>query len=1036
MTGSGPPESTERQPERDTTLASRAALACALAGCVALGLVACRGPDRRVVLDLSWPPGELRTAGAPVVAALAPGEVHRYRLPLKKGNLLRLVVSQQGIDAAVALEAPSGERILKADRPIEDRGPELVLAVSDTDGVYTLLVSGLADSHPGRYAAAVEALRPASAADRRSADAYRLFTGAEDLGPNEAAEAMRRRKLALATWRELSEVALQAEALERIAQQHYDRGEWQQAAGLYRQAAAAFARAGDHRWEAIARNELGASLLALGEAQAAADQYAIALPYARQASDRWNEAKALHGLGQAFREQGELQKALDRYGEALALWPGNDRRVRPYTLHNLGFLYARYLGDRRKGAKLLLQARDAWGPGAEAWKARTLSQLGRLADEQGRLDEARGYFAAALALRREKDPCQGAVILAGLARVEDEQGARPAADARMAEALRVVGSQRCPTSEPAIELLAAGLAERRRDHATARARFQRGEALFAAQGDRMGRAESLAGLARSERSLGDRPRALAASRRGLEIIEGVRPTVLSDDLRASFFSGARPAFDFQIELLLEMGAGEEAWVTAERARARVLGDLLAEAGAGVRRDAAPELVARERAVQRQLNALESRRLSTRETAMEKLRTLRQSSDALVEELESLRGELRRRSPRYASIARPEPVSLAAARRELLDDDTVLLEYRLGEPASTLWIVTRESLTVARLPPRREVEPLAHEAASWLQSLEWPGHNPPEVCALSRLLLAPAAPFLGRRRLVVVADGALEILSLAALPVPTDPAACPEAPPLVDAHEIAYLPSAATLLAQRRLLAGRRPASGWLAVVADPVYDRTDGRFPAHAVRTGARPFQVFRRLPGSATEAAAITARLPADKIRVATGFAASRETVAGGALQGFRILHFATHGVLDAEQPMLSALALSRLDAAGRPVEGSLPADEIYALDLPAELVVLSACETALGREVAGEGLVSGLPRAFLYAGASRVLVSLWAVEDRSTRDLMARFYGGLFGRGLAPARALQEAQRAMARAGRPPAQWAGFVLIGDWRPLPPFRD
>src|SRR5205807_9980676 len=106
------------------------------------------------------------------------------------------------------------------------------------------------------------------------------------------------------------------------------------------------------------------------------------------------------------------------------------------------------------------------------------------------------------------------------------------------------------------------------------------------------------------------------------------------------------------------------------------------------------------------------------------------------------------------------------------------------------------------------------------------------------------------------------------------------------------------------------------------------------------------------------------------------------------------------------------------------------------AELVARPACETALGRELAGEGLVSGLPRAFLYAGAARVLVSLWAVEDRGTRDLMTRFYGGLFARGLAPARALQEAQRAMARAGRPPAQWAGFVLIGDWRPLPPFRD
>jgi CHAT domain-containing protein len=163
---------------------------------------------------------------------------------------------------------------------------------------------------------------------------------------------------------------------------------------------------------------------------------------------------------------------------------------------------------------------------------------------------------------------------------------------------------------------------------------------------------------------------------------------------------------------------------------------------------------------------------------------------------------------------------------------------------------------------------------------------------------------------------------------------------------------------------------------------------------------------------------------------------VTQGTLQPFRILHFATHGVLVDTQPLLSSLALSRFDAAGHPLAGDLTAGEIYDLDLPAELVTLSACETALGREVPGEGMVSGLPRAFLYAGAARVVVSLLPVEDGATRDLMTRFYRGLFVQGLAPARALQEAQRTLRQAGRPPREWAGFVLLGDWRPLPPFSD
>ncbi|HKH47215.1 MAG TPA: CHAT domain-containing tetratricopeptide repeat protein [Thermoanaerobaculia bacterium] len=973
--------------------------------CVLL-LAACHTPGRE------WPAGELRSGGRPVAATISVGEFHRYRLPLQKGSLLRLVVDQQGSDVLVAFLDPSNTPVLEVDRLIGDRGPELVLAVAERSGDYAVVIRAPDTGGSGRYAARIEALRPASAVDRRSAEAYRSFTGAERL---EADEAMKRLTQALATWRELGEVALEAEALERIARFHRDRGKLREASALYRKAAAAFGRAGDRRWEALALTNAGSTLFNAWEAGDAAEQYGMALSLARRVGDRTTEATALHGRGQVRQQQGELQGALDDYRRALELFPPSDPR-RPYTLHQLGVLYTRSFHDESNGRKLLLAAHDAWKPGQESDKARTSSQLGRLAYEQGRLDEARRYSEEALRMQRDSDPCGSAVVLLRLALVEDALGARPAADARRAEALRILAAATCLKSEPTVYLLAAGLAEKRGDPAAARAGYHRCASLFTALGDRMGLAECLEGVAGSERSLGDLETALAASRRALDIFEGVRPTVLSEDLRLSFFSGARQAFELQIDLLLGLGAEEEAWATAEEARARVLQDLLAERGAGLRRDAAPGLVARERALQRQLNLLETRRQAESESRAEKLQELRREIDAKIGELESLRGEIRRGSPRYASLTRPGPVSLATVRRELLDADTVLLEYHLGETASTVWAVTGETLAAVRLPPRSTVETVAREATHQVQSLDWPRRNPEVLCELSRMLLGPVAPFLGHRRLVVVADGALEALSFAALPVPGDPASCPAAPALVDGHEIAYLPSAATLLAQRRLLAGRQPAPGWLAVVADPVYGRG--------------------RLPGTAQEAAAITAGLPAGKVLVARGPAASRQTVTGGSLHGFRILHIAAHGVLDSEQPLLSALALSERDAAGRPVPGTLPAHEIYDLDLPAELVVLSACETARGREVPGEGLVSGLPRAFLHAGAARVLVSLWEVEDQATRDLMVRFYRGLLGQSLPPAQALAEAQRSLREEGRPPSQWAGFVLLGDWRPLPPFSS
>jgi CHAT domain-containing protein/tetratricopeptide (TPR) repeat protein len=1003
-----------------------------------LALAACRGPEQPAkhpaIVDREWPAAELRSGGGAVDAALSVGETHRYRLPLKKGSLLRMVVDQRRIDAVVTLTDPMGAEILKVDQWINDNGPELVLAVAAADGVYTLDIRGI-ESGPGRYRAQVETLRPAVEADQRSAEAYHLFTSTAGMDPEAALEPCLR---ALAIWQDLGEVALEAEALQHIAMLHFGRGDYQESANLALRAAAGFASVGDARWEVVARNDAGNSLLQLGEAQEAAEQYAIALVRARQVGDRLNQERALHGLGQAFQNQGELQKALDNYNQALALLSKDDRRLRPDTLHQLGVLYARFLHDQSHGRELLLAALDAWSPDQKREKARTLSQLGRIASEQGRRDEARQDYKEALKLRQDSDRCGSAVYLVRLALVEEGTAlpARRAADERLAEALAIVSTQSCPKSEPTVRLLAAGVAEGRGAAAAAAAGYQRCAALFAGQGDRLGMAESLGGLARSERALGRREEARAASRQALDVVEGVRPSVLREDLRTSFFSAARDLFDFHIDLLLDLGDVEEAWVTAERARARALGDLLAEAGAGLRREEAPELAAREKALQHQLNVLESRRLNTNESKPDKLRLLRASIDARIAELETVRGELRRRSPRYASLLQPEPVSFAAVRRELLDGDTVVLEYRLGETASTLWVLTRESLTAAPLPPRREIEPLVQEASAWLKSLDWPGRNPRPLCELSRMLLAPAAPSLGHRRVVVVPDGALATLSFAALPVPVEPAACPQAPSLVESHEIAYLPSVATLLTQRRLLAGRHPAPGWLAVVADPVYGRDDGRLPRPAGARGAGPAQSFQRLPGSAQEAAAIVSGLPRDKLFVATGFDASRQTVTGGALRGYRILHFATHGVLDPEQPLLSLLALTQIDPAGRPVDGILPAHAIYDLDLPADLVVLSACETALGRDVPGEGLISGLPRAFLYAGASRVIVSLWPVEDQSTRELMVLFYRGLFAEGLAPAAALQEAQRTMVRAGRRPSQWAGFVLLGDWRPLPPFSN
>jgi CHAT domain-containing protein/Tfp pilus assembly protein PilF len=991
-------------------------------------------------VERDWPAAELRTGGE-LQAALDRGHVHTYRLPLEAGRFLRLQVEQLGVDVELSLRDSNGELLLTADRLTFDRGPELLMVVAESSGTHSLDVAAFPGSGPGRYEARIEALQPASDRDRRAADTYRRFLEARSLPRKDR---LRVWGDALAVWRRLGEPILEGEVLFMMGRDHHLHAEYRLAVAPQRQAAAAFARGGDRRWEALASSGLGATLLARGDVEEALEVYRTALRVAREMEDVRTVVAILNGLALAHLRLGEIQEGLSQYQAALEILPEDDRATRPHVLHNLGVFHSVLFHDHERGKELLTAARDLWHdtPGHRQWKARTLSQLARIAEEQGRSEEARTYIEQALAVREGLDPCGRATHLARLGLLEEVDGDRDAADSRLAEAYEVLEETACPRNDVTVHLVAALIAERRDDHETALARYERARRLAVTQGDRTRLAESLTGIAKAERALGRDREALYASRAALSILEQVRPTLLREDLRTAYFATAQDRFDFQIDLLTELGAREEAWATAERARAQALRDLLLEAGVGLRQSADPDLAAREQTLQRRLKVLEKGLLdSAPEPSAETLEARRRQIDSWVEELETVRGEIRRRSPAFAAVSQPEPISLAEAQRELLDDDTLLLEYRLGEEASWLWAITRGSFDGFVLPPRTEIEDVAREAARWTRSLQWPGRTPPPLCELSRTILGPVADALEGRRLVVVPDGVLEELSFAALPHPidsTDPADCSDAEPLVASHEIVHLPSAAALLAQRRRLAGREPVAGWLAMVADPVYGPDDARLGR---RSGPRPALLtelpaarFGRLPHSGQEAAAILAGLPRSKTFAVTGLDASKETVTGGSLARHRIVHFATHGVLNPEQPLLSFLALSHVSAGGRPVDGELYAHEIYDLELPAELVVLSACDTALGRQVRGEGLVSGLPRAFLYAGAARVLVSLWPVQDRSTRDLMELFYRGLVEAGLPPGRALQDAQRSLWRAGRPPHQWAGFVLQGDWRPLPPF--
>jgi CHAT domain-containing protein len=276
-------------------------------------------------------------------------------------------------------------------------------------------------------------------------------------------------------------------------------------------------------------------------------------------------------------------------------------------------------------------------------------------------------------------------------------------------------------------------------------------------------------------------------------------------------------------------------------------------------------------------------------------------------------------------------------------------------------------------------------------------------------------------------------------------------PLVVSQEVVSLPSASSLALLRRDLAGRATAPKLVAVLSDPVFRADDPRVRSVRGREPASPpeatpsgsalersasdigFARLERLRFSRREADAITALAPPGTSLMALDFAASRATAMSPSLADYRIVHLAAHGFLNSRHPELSGIALSLVDEAGQAQDGFLRLHDLYNLKLGADLVVLSACQTALGQEVKGEGLV-GLTRGFFYAGSPRVVASLWSVRDEATAVLMSRFYRALLKDGVSPSAALRSAQVSLRKEPRwrAPYYWAGFILQGEWREIP----
>ncbi|HEV7507661.1 MAG TPA: CHAT domain-containing protein [Thermoanaerobaculia bacterium] len=1043
------------------------------------------------------------------------GETQGYTVELQAGQFLRVTVQEKGIDVEVRLIDPRDALVVEADSeglPPPQETEDLAV-VAERAGLYRLLVVASRQLDAGAYRLRVEELRSPKAADLTWASAVEATWKGLIKPVGSEGEQLESLEQARTLWEELGETRKTAQLLYALGKAHQTLGDYPKAAQDFQQSSALWAQqtgSENGTQELMSLNFAALNLKRADRIEEAWALYEQALRRARELGAGGMQGIALGGLGRLAFDQGQVRRAIDLQIQGLELVHKAHDTNELMFLSDLALSY-QSVAENQKAARFYDQALDLakklHDPGKEGlvhnnvadfycdlgdydkalshWRealdlarvtkdkvreAKTLNNLGTACLRLGRFNDAGRFLDQALALAHTVKDVETEVMALSNQAFLALRTKKPALALKPSQQALALAQG---TGEPeafAHYVLGSTYRDLKR-WKEAQRELEAAEETYRQRGQVLRQADIALAMARVARGSGHPDDALARVRSALVLVESARSRVVSQELRASFSAARHDFYDFLIDTLIARDLSAEALQASERARARILLEVLHESETDARQGADPALLERERNLRDEINTRESRRIEllkkTRPDPASLVEAQRGIEEAL-DQFQEVEASLRESSPRYAALTQPQPLTAAEIQAQVLDGKALLLEYALGEKKSFLWLVGPDKVETFMLPGRERIESVARRYYEQVTARngQRPGETVPAWKArigksdqqvkqvgaeLSNLILAPVEKRLGDRPLLIVAEGALQYVPFSALPLSTSGA------PLISRHEIVILPSATALAALRRELKGRKPAPQELAIFADPVFQASDTRLktprlgplsrmnhPAPALqpprlrsapeleagRESGIDTSNLRRLPSSRQEAETIAALVPPKQVLKALGFEATKAAVTAGGLDRFRKLHFATHGLLDSRHPELSGLVLSEYDPQGKPQDGVLRLNDIYNLHLDADLVVLSACRTALGKEVRGEGLI-GLTRGFMYAGAARVLASLWSVEDKATAVLMGKLYRGMLREGLSPAAALRKAQIEMANdpKRKSPYYWAGFSLQGEWR-------
>ena len=1030
--------------------------------------------------------------GKPIEDSIEANNSKSVDISLNKDTYARFTSRQIGLMSFVRIYNPAGDKIAEVRNFLEPGKDNRVFLVTETSGSYRLEIVPLGKpGQKGRFKLTLEEKRTATQKDEFLMSARQSLMEAEMLHakrrPQFVKQAIEKYGEAAGLFEKSGEHRTQADTVQYLGMAIFATGNLPGSLKKNIEARALYVKAEDRFGEASTLRGIGLVHHLMGDLDNALKYYEQGLAINTDIKNVYGEASDLGNIGGVYHYLGEYQKALDYYGRSLDLarkYPNKTNEAR--LLNNIGEVHRLMRRNEKALEYLTSSLKLRREVGHRRGEGNTLNNIGLVYTALKNYPKAFEYMDQSLKIRREiGDRIGEGSTLNNIGFLHFKSGSYEKALENLNPSLELKQKSRSLRSVPPTLYILGRVYDELDQKDKARDFYNQALKLSRKVRHHETEAAALKSIADLEREQGNLDRATRSIKEAVGVVEALRSSVSVQSLRTSFFSSGLSVavYESYIDILMkqhearpEIGYDIEALEMSEKSRARSLVDILSRSPVQVSKGVNRDLVASEKKVRWQINRKEGQlaRLVGGKGGEERVGAIETEITNLLRKRETLNARIKRESPEYAELISPYTLDLIGIRR-LLDDDSLILEFSLGEKQSYAWLVTSESSRSYKLAGKETIEKATRRVYDLLTArnhLSKDGTQKDDeariaeadrqfsqaVTELSKLIVEPLAGELNKKRIVVIADGAIQYIPFSALSKysggeQTSPS---EYRPLILDHEIVSLPSASTLGILRKRSQKNFSADS-VAVIADPVFSGSDPRVARSIARLDGSAKQKsvkmtvsknegalgelkrsaddlsipeFRRLRFSRREASDITDLVPEDKKLVAVDFEAERDLLLGEKLNGFRILHFATHGLLNSKNPELSGIVFSLVDERGNPKNGFLRLHDIFNIRLGADLVVLSACQTALGKDVKGEGLI-GLTRGFMYAGAKSVVASLWKVEDRATAELMKRFYREMLVDGEKPSAALRNAQVQMWREKRwgNPYYWAAFTLQGDWR-------